>query len=282
MKKLTQQEQQELVDSLRPIDDAMFRVIAKDHALCEELLRTLLEMPELEIIEPETQYSVKSLNREVVLDALCRNKSDGTLYNIEIQKSDCNEDIRRVRFHASAITAQHTPKGAKFAEVPNVIIIYISIYDVLGLGKAVTKVRRYAETSDGYIPVNDGETIIFANTAVKEHTDSSDLLQLFLRRDAFQDERFPAFCNRVNYFKNKQKDVVDMTNPVWEKYAKRYAEEYAEEVTKEMTESMILTNVRRFLKLKMADSDIINAIVEDYNLSKEQAEQYLLEAKKNQ
>ena len=32
----------------------------------------------------------------------------------------------------------------------------------------------------------------------------------------------------------------------------------------------------------MTDSDIINAIVEDYEVSAEQAEQYLAEAKQNQ
>lgn len=43
----------------------------------------------------------------------------------------------------------------------------------------------------------------------------------------------------------------------------------------------IAKNIRRLLKCKMADSDIINAIVEDYDLTAEQAERYLLEAKKS-
>ena len=50
---------------------------------------------------------------------------------------------------------------------------------------------------------------------------------------------------------------------------------------REGIEQGIAKTVRRFIKLKVTDNDIIDAIVEDYDLSKEQAEQYLADAKKS-
>ena len=66
-------------------------------------------MPELTVIEVHAQQLIKSLHREVILDALCV-VEDGSYANIEMQKSSGNDDIARTRFHASAITAQRTPR----------------------------------------------------------------------------------------------------------------------------------------------------------------------------
>ncbi len=41
----------ETVASLRPIDDLMFRVMARDLAFCRELLRVLLQDPGLEVVK---------------------------------------------------------------------------------------------------------------------------------------------------------------------------------------------------------------------------------------
>ena len=40
---------------LRPIDDLMFRVMARDEAFCGELLGVLLQDPKLEVVECEPQ-----------------------------------------------------------------------------------------------------------------------------------------------------------------------------------------------------------------------------------
>ena len=115
----------EIVRRLRPIDDTFFRVIAADKEACEEMLRTFLDDDELEVLEVMPQKTITSLHREVVLDVLCR-LGNGKIVNMEVQKDNKNDDIRRTRYHLSTITANLTPKGCEFKDIPDVTIVYIS------------------------------------------------------------------------------------------------------------------------------------------------------------
>ena len=61
--------------------------------------------------------------RKITLDALCMTQ-DGRYCNVEVQKGNSNDDIRRTRFHAAALTAKYTPKGADL-RISDVTIVYI-------------------------------------------------------------------------------------------------------------------------------------------------------------
>ena len=220
----------ETAQELRIIDDALFRLIAEKPNVCQEILRALLDMPGLTVIEVHAQQLIKSLHREVILDALCV-LEDGSYANIEMQKSSGNDDIARTRFHASAITAQRTPKGTAFKDVPNVTILYITEYDALGNNQTVTHVSRCMKVGNDYIPLNDGEDIIFANTFVDDGSDKAELLQLMLRKDSFYNDKFPAISSAMNYFKDTEGGRSEMCKSV-EIYAQKVcAEERAKTIT---------------------------------------------------
>ncbi len=55
-----------------------------------------------------------------------------------------------------------------------------------------------------------------------------ELLQLFLRKDAFEDVKFPELSRAVKYFKETERGFGEMCKTV-EDYAKNYAKDYAEE-----------------------------------------------------
>ena len=78
---------------------------------------------------------------------------------------------------------------------------------------------------EGYVPVDDGEDIFFVNTVFKDGSDKSELLQLFLRRDAFENVKFPELSKAVKYFKESEGGLVEMCKTV-EDYARNYAEDY--------------------------------------------------------
>ena len=167
--------------------------------VCEEILRTLLDMPYLQVVKVSVQSVVQSFQREITLDALCMTQ-DGRYCNVEVQKGNSNDDIRRTRFHAAALTAKYTPKGADFKNVPDVTIVYISEYDVLKNNQTVTHVTRCMKNDESYVPVKDGEDIIFANTCVNDGSDKSELLQLMLNKEAFYNDKFPQISNAISYF----------------------------------------------------------------------------------
>ena len=55
-----------------------------------------------------------------------------------------------------------------------------------------------------------------------------ELLQLFLRKDAFEDVKFPELSRAVKCFKETERGFGEMCKTV-EDYAKNYAKDYAEE-----------------------------------------------------
>ena len=131
----------------------------------------------------------------------------------------------------ASVTAAYTPKGTDFADVPQVTILYITEYDALHNGRTITHIKRYMETNNGIAPVDDGEDIFFANTVVKDGSDKSELLQLFLRNDSFEDAKFPELSKAVKYFKETEGGLGKMCKTV-EDYARNYAKDYAEERAK--------------------------------------------------
>ena len=218
---------QETAQNLRIIDDVLFRLLAEQAGVCQEILRTLLGMPGLVVESVTAQSVVKSLHREIVLDALCV-LENGEHANIEMQKGSGNDDVVRTRFHAAALTAAYTPKGTEFTDVPQVTILYITEYDALRNGQTFTHVKRCMETPGGFLPVCDREDIYFANTAVQDGSDRSQLLQMFLRKDAFEDERYPELSRAVSFFKKTEGGYLRVCKTV-EDYARKFAQDYAKD-----------------------------------------------------
>lgn len=225
------------VRSLRPIDDAFFRLIGARKEVCQDILRTLLSDEHLIVLSATPQERITSLHREIVLDVLCE-LGDGKLVNIEVQVGSQNDDVKRCRFHLASITSSKTPKNTFFHDVPDVVIVYITEYDVFGNGQAVTCAEMCQHLESGYVPVNDGAKIYYANTAVNDNTDKSELLSLLLQTDSFYNEKFPNLSEAVRYFKEDESGVSKMCTIV-EEYAKEYAKELTEELAKELAIYMI-------------------------------------------
>ena len=236
----------ETAENLRIIDDAMFRLVARRKGVCQEILRTLLDEPELKVLRVTPQSVVTSLHREIILDVLCI-MVNGAYMNIEMQKGSGNDDIKRNRFYATSTTAAYTPKGTDFADIPQVTILYITEYDALHNGQMITHVKRCMETREGFVPIDDGEDIFFANTVVRDGSDQSELLQLFLRKDVFEDARFPELSEAVKYFKETEGGFGEMCKTV-EDYAKNYAKNYAEDYAKKKLSEERMNTIRKMLQ----------------------------------
>lgn len=236
----------ETAENLRIIDDAMFRLVAERKEVCQEILRTLLDRPQLTVVRVTPQCVITSLHREIVLDVLCI-LEDGKYMNIEMQKGTGNDDIKRNRFYAASTTAAYTPKGTDFSDIPQVTILYITEYDALHNGQMITHVKRCMETDEGYVPVDDGEDIFFANTVVQDGSDRAELLQLLLRTDVFEDAKFPELSKAVRYFKETEGGFGEMCKTV-EEYARNYAKDYAEEREKIGRSEERMNAIRKMLQ----------------------------------
>ena len=218
--KMTLEEKKEQVKNFRPIDDTFFEVLADDIGVCQEMLRIILEDEKLIVKDVIVQSSERNLyGRSVRLDALCI-LGNGKKCNVEVQRSNKDHHLKRVRFNASVITVRDSQTDDKFEETIDLIVVYISEFDIFKRGRVIYHVDSVIrETQE---KVDDGLERVFVNTAVKDGTTISEYMGCFLQKE-IDNAKFPKLTNRVHYLKHEEGGV----NAVCE-IMRKYSEEVAE------------------------------------------------------
>ena len=218
--KMTLEEKIEQVKNFRPIDDTFFEVMADDIGVCQEMLRIILEDEKLVVKDVIVQSSERNLyGRSVRLDALCI-LGNGKKCNVEVQRSNEDHHLKRVRFNASVITVRDSQTDDKFEETIDLIVVYISEFDIFKRGRVIYHVDSVIrETQE---KVDDGLERVFVNTAVKDGTTISEYMDCFLQKE-IDNAKFPKLTNRVHYLKHEEGGV----NAVCE-IMRKYSEEVAE------------------------------------------------------
>lgn len=206
----------EKVKDLRPIDDVFFEVLAQNVKVCQEILRVILEDEGLVVNEVITQSSERNLyGRSVRLDALCT-LGNGTKCNIEVQRSNHDNHLKRARFNASMITVKDSNPGETFDEVIELYIVYISEFDFLKGGKTIYHVEKVLRETGQ--PVDDGLHEIFVNTVIDDGTDISDLMACFMKKEV-NNPKFPNLSAEVTRLKETEGGARAVCE-VMEKYEK--------------------------------------------------------------
>ena len=211
---LTIQEKIEKVRDLRPIDDVFFEVLAKNMSVCQEMLRTILEDNSLVVTDVVTQSDERNIyGRSVRLDALCI-LGNGTKCNIEVQRSDNDNHLKRVRFNASSITVRDSNQGTKFDDVLELYIVYISEFDIFKENKTIYHVEKILRETGTYI--DDGLHEIFVNTCIDDGTDIAALMSC-LKQKEIKHPKFPALSSEVARLKETE-GGVQVVCEVMQKY----------------------------------------------------------------
>lgn len=190
------------------IDDVMFTKAAEDKKFCEEILRTILDDKELIVVKSTPQSKLQNLRgRSVVFDALCKLKG-GAMVDIEVQKTNNDDHLKRVRYNSAVLTANITSPGTKFRRVPNVIIIFISKFDIFKDGYALYHVDKIVRESSRKI--EDGLDEIYVNSAVKDGSKVSELMELFVDLKAYNKDEFPVVSETKKIYKETEEGVQTM------------------------------------------------------------------------
>ena len=228
----TFEQQKALVRRMNIIDDQFFQKIAEDKEVCEELLQILLDKPDLQNIEVQTQRKLPNLQaRAVILDALCKD-ANGNLFNIEVQKDDKKRDHskaeeyqKRVRFNLASMDTAFAEKGTEFHRLPDLYAVFISQIDPFGENHAAYHVRRsLAETET---TLYNGINEIYVNTSSKDGTLIAELMQYFENSNGIN-PKFEKLSYRVEQFKNDETEVTTMAS-VFDEYAQEVAEKVSQE-----------------------------------------------------
>ncbi len=217
----------EIIKNFKPIHDIFFEVLADDAAFCQEILRVILEDDKLIVHDVKVQKDVRNLiERSVRVDVLCT-LGDGTFCNIEVQRANNDNHFKRIRYNAACITEI----GSQFENVPNVIIVYISEFDILKAGKTTYHIDKVVRET-GKI-VDNGMKIVCVNTKINDGSPIAELMQLFTKTE-INEPKFPVFTNRMDYIKNSERGQEQMCELM-----EQYAEDRVEEAKKETQDKMI-------------------------------------------
>ena len=203
----TEQKKRDDVNALRPIDDVFFEVLVEEPGVCEEMLRTILEDRNLVVEDVIPQRSERNIfGRSVRLDALCT-LSSGVKCNIEVQRSNDDDHLRRARFNASSITMKCSNPGEHFEDVIELYIVYISDFDFLKKKKTIYHIEKCIRETGDFI--DDGLHEIFVNTAVDDKTDIAELMNCF-KQTTVDNPKFPKLSAAVRRLKTTEGGISTM------------------------------------------------------------------------
>ena len=257
---MTLEEKKEQVKNFRPIDDTFFEVLADDIGVCQEMLRIILKDEKLIVKDVIVQSSERNLyGRSVRLDALCI-LGDERECNVELQRSNNDHHLKRVRFNASVITVRDSQTDDKFEETIDLIVVHISEFDIFKRGRVIYHVDSVIrETQE---KVDDGLERVFVNTTVKDETSISEYMGCFQQKE-IDNAKFPKLTNRVHYLKHEEGGV----NAVCEIMRKYSDEAYkqGEEAGKEIGQRQAnITAIKNMIIRFHATKEVI---LEDYTES---------------
>lgn len=238
----------ETIKRFRLIDDTFFSACFDNNEEdVEYILRIILEKPNLRVLKVQTQKSVENMyGRSVRFDVFATD-DDGKLYNIEVQRADSGAVPARARFNSVMLDYHRLKKKAKFNELPETFVIFITEHDVLKDGEQIYHVDRVVRETNK--PFGDGTHIIYVNGSYKDDSDSElgNLIHDFFCAEP-SEMKHKQLAERVSFLKGNKREVRKMC---------KLMEELQEEAKKET----LLDNIRSLMEtMKWTAQQAMNAL----------------------
>ena len=191
------------------MDDAFMTKVFEDNIPCTELLlQIILQDDTIKVKSVRTQALYKNLQgHDVTLDIIAEQK-DGTLFNVEVQNRSEGAVPQRARYHASLLDANNLPGGAKYKDLPDAYVIFITQKDVLHGGLPIYHIRRTIEENGNAF--GDGSKIIYVNSKIKDNTPLGLLMRDFSCKKP-EDMHYKVLAERAAYFKETKGGLTEMS-----------------------------------------------------------------------
>ena len=197
------------IRQFRLIDDVFMNKVFEDKSCVELLLQIILNRTDLYVKNVDSQHGISNLQgRAVRLDILAVDDS-GKIYNIEVQKNDHGAQAKRARYNSSLLDANITEAGNQYENLKETYVIFITENDVMQAGHPIYYIDRIVkETGENF---NDEAHIIYVNAQIQDETALGKLMHDFFCVNA-ENMKYSILAERVRYFKETKKGVVDMSS----------------------------------------------------------------------
>ena len=243
----------EAVKKLRLIDDVFFSIFFENNPDgLQYILRIIIEKPDLQVLEVQTQKSIENIyGRSVRFDVFATD-SEGKLYDLEIQRADSGATPRRARYNSALLDFHELKAGAKFEDLPETYVIFITENDVLGGGELIYRIERVIMEKNKKF--DDGAHIVYINSRYDGDNFSAlkDLMHDFWCTDP-DEMRHTLLAERMRFLKNPLEGAGNMGiheiirevyKDDFDNLEKRVTKEVAENVTKKT----LIENIRNMMK----------------------------------
>ena len=142
---------------------------------------------------------------------------------MEVQRSNKDHHLKRVRFNASVITVRDSQKDKKFEKTIDLIVVYISEFDIFKRGRVI--------------------------------------YHCFLQKE-IDNAKFPKLTNRVHYLKHEEGGVQKMCE-VMEQYSKKAVKKATKQANITAIKNMLEFKIpKESILKKYTESEYNTAIAE--------------------
>lgn len=257
-------------------DDFIFgKVLTKDMELTRELLELLLNKPIKEVKLSEAQKSLKETytSKGIRLDVYVKD-ADNTVYDVEMQTTLAKDLSKRMRYYQDIIDLNLIESGSKYADLRESYIIFICLQDPFFKNLPVYTFRNVCKEAPGLL-LNDATTKVVINVSGKKDglSDKMKALFYFLENQIATDDFTPKIANKVEEAKSSstlEVDYMSISSMIMEQ--RWEGEQIGMQKGIQETIKKMVTGLR---KTCMEDTEIVNFLLENYNLSISEAQEYL-------
>ena len=215
-----------------PMDDVFFTKLGEEAGAIEEVVRTVSGIP-VRVKRAIPQYTITNIGSrgvrldnysEIVVEAElledCEWGKKGALVDIEVQKDDNTNHEYRVYYNGASMVINNTPADTDFGDLPKVIVIYISAFDVFDEGEVMYETikadlkslkRRKSPVTEYYVNTANLDKAIQSDD---ERTRKVGALMKVFKDPDWYDDQFPAFSKRKRELHETEEGVEDMSKEI--------------------------------------------------------------------
>lgn len=262
-------------------DFVFWKILTQNDDLCKELLELILDKRIRKIEKVESQKTLKQTTdgKSIRLDVYVED-DENTIYDIEMQTTSNNNLPKRTRYYQGIMDLNLIEQGEEYTKLKTSYIIFICLKDPFGRGLPIyTFKNKCMEQPD--LELGDNTTKIFLNASGCRAGLSDKMAAFldFLEKDVAKDDFTKRLEYKVRTIENSDKWRDDIMK--YEADLMDARQQGLEQGLEQGLSNGILGTVTILLSMNMKTNEICSAIIRQYNISKEEAEEFVNKAKKN-
>ena len=245
-------------------------LVLKDTEAIAEVLRAVLDKPNLRVLEVRTQATAEVLGHRGVRFDITAEDEDGTRYNIEVQRDSEGAAPKRVRFHQVMMDKEILEPGSKWNDLPETFLIFITEKDVFGGNQPVYHIDQVVREMDSQL-YDDQLYRLYVNCSYSGTGGSQAIRDLIHDFTCKNPDHIinPKIAENMKFYKKGEglpvmsETIRRLFKDELEEAAEQAAEEAAEQATEQERRAGVL-NIYRALEEFLPPKKIIERIQKAY------------------